>query len=127
MRLTLPVVLLSALALAAPGAVAHAKEKDKEKDKITICHIPPGNHSARHTISVGASAWPAHERHGDHSGACDHGGAGGTNQDRPRFEDMDANRDGGIALREWRGDRATFDRLNRNNDGSISRDEFSRY
>jgi len=142
MHLRLPVVLLSALALAAPGAMAHGKDTDKNKGKkeqksddrrsdrddddrggkITICHIPPGNRSARHTISVGESAWPAHQGHGDHRGAC---GRSGTNQDR-RFDEMDINNDGVIALREWRGDRVTFDRLDRNDNGVISRDEFSR-
>lgn len=155
MRLRLPVVLLSALALAAPGAMAHGKDKDKDKDKnkdkkeqksddrrsdrsdddhdddrdhdrsgkITICHIPPGNRTARHTISVSRSAWPAHEGHGDHRGAC---GRGGSNEDR-RFNEMDANHDGVISLNEWRGDRTAFDRLDRNNNGVLSRDEFARY
>jgi IS5 family transposase len=139
-RLGLAVVLLSAVALAAPGATAHGAEKEKEKKeqkpddrtddkgddrrgKITICHIPPGNRSARHTISVSESAWQAHQGHGDHRGVC---GRGGTNQDR-RFSAMDANDDGVISLREWRGDRAAFDRLDRNKNGSISRGEFSRY
>jgi hypothetical protein len=113
MHLRLPVVLLSALALAAPGAMAYGKDNDKNKDKkeqksddrrddppttaprsddppttaprrddppttapmnrdgkITICHIPPGNRSARHTIRVGESAWPAHDGHGDYRGPC---------------------------------------------------------
>jgi EF hand domain-containing protein len=152
MHLRLPVVLLAALALAAPGPMAYGKDKDKSKDKkeqksgdqqgdsdddqdhrddgdddrggkITICHIPPGNRSARHTISVSESAWAAHKGHGDQRGAC---GRGGTNQDR-RFNEMDSNHDGVISLGEWRGDRATFDRLDRNNNGVLSRDEFSRY
>ena len=38
--------------------------------KITICHIPPGNPSKKHTISIGESAWPAHQAHGDTKGAC---------------------------------------------------------
>ena len=37
---------------------------------ITICHIPPGNPTHPVTITVGASAWPAHQAHGDHQGAC---------------------------------------------------------
>ena len=152
MHLRLPVVLLSALALATSGAMAHAKDKDKDKKeqkagdrrgdadddenrdhrdddrdrggKITICHIPPGNHSARHTITVSESAWPAHQGHGDHRGAC--GTGGGTNHDGG-FNAMDINHDGVISLREWRGDRATFVRLDRNHNGVISQDEFSRY
>lgn len=153
----LPVVLLTALALAAPGATSYGKDKEKNKDKkeqksddrgdrndddgrgdndddrdhhgdnrggkITICHIPPGNRSARHTISVSRSAWSAHQGHGDHRGACGHGG---TNQDR-RFNELDTNHDGVISLGEWRGDRAAFDRLDRNNNGVLSRDEFARF
>ena len=38
--------------------------------QITICHIPPGNPSKRNTITIGASAWPAHQAHGDSEGAC---------------------------------------------------------
>jgi hypothetical protein len=40
------------------------------EDKITICHAPPGNPANAHTISVGLSAWPAHQGHGDVAGAC---------------------------------------------------------
>lgn len=138
MHLRLPVVLLSAFAVAAPGAMAQDKDKGKKEQKsedrrderdddrggkITICHIPPGNRSARHTISVSESAWQAHQGHGDHRGTC---GRGGTNQDR-RFNKMDTNNDAVISLGEWRGDRATFDRLDRNHNGAISRGEFSRY
>ena len=38
--------------------------------KITICHIPPGNPGAKHTISISESAWPAHQAHGDTMGSC---------------------------------------------------------
>lgn len=40
------------------------------EDKITICHIPPGNPAKKKTLTVGASAWPAHQAHGDTEGAC---------------------------------------------------------
>ena len=42
--------------------------------EITICHIPPGNYNARHTITIGASAWPAHQRHCA-QGTCDYMGS----------------------------------------------------
>jgi hypothetical protein len=42
--------------------------------QVTICHVPPGNPSNRHTISVGESAVPAHLRHGDYEGPCRHRG-----------------------------------------------------
>jgi hypothetical protein len=38
--------------------------------QMTICHIPPGNPSKKVTITIGASAWPAHQAHGDSEGAC---------------------------------------------------------
>src|SRR6476659_8001022 len=38
--------------------------------KVTICHIPPGNPNNAHTITVGASAVPAHLAHGDTLGPC---------------------------------------------------------
>jgi hypothetical protein len=37
---------------------------------ITICHVPPGNPGAAHTLVIGAPAWPAHYGHGDYRGAC---------------------------------------------------------
>jgi len=36
----------------------------------TICHIPPGNPNAAHTITVGLSAVEAHLAHGDTEGPC---------------------------------------------------------
>lgn len=153
MNLKLPVVLLS-LALAAPGAMSEAKDngnKNKNKDKkeqksddrqdgdhrdgdhhdndgdgkMTICHIPPGNRSARHTISIGDSAWPAHQNHGDHRGACAH--PGGNPPDRPDlFRERDTNHDDRLSFAEFQGDRARFDRLDRNDDGSLTRLEYYR-
>ena len=38
--------------------------------QVTICHIPPGNPDKKKTLTVGASAWPAHQAHGDTEGAC---------------------------------------------------------
>lgn len=93
---------------------------DRDGDKITICHIPPGNRSARHTITVGEAAWGAHQGHGDYRGACRRANQGG------RFDEIDTNNDGVISIGEWVGDRGTFDRLDSNNDGVISRREFSR-
>jgi len=90
--------------------------------KITICHIPPGNPSARKTLTVGESAWSAHSGHGDHRGACGHG-----NNHGGRFDRLDTNNNGVISANEWVGDRATFDRLDRNHDGVVSKEEFSRY
>jgi hypothetical protein len=38
--------------------------------QVTICHIPPGNPDNAQTITVDASALPAHLAHGDTQGAC---------------------------------------------------------
>jgi hypothetical protein len=45
-------------------------DEDHDSDRITICHIPPGNPSERHTITIGSSALAAHLDHGDTVGAC---------------------------------------------------------
>jgi hypothetical protein len=45
----------------------------KDKDRVTICHIPPGNESARHTLVIAKSALAAHLAHGDFVGACEEG------------------------------------------------------
>jgi hypothetical protein len=42
--------------------------------KVTICHIPPGNYDKRHTITIGASAWPSHQGHCA-QGVCDYQGS----------------------------------------------------
>ena len=42
--------------------------------EMTICHIPPGNFNARHTITIDSSAWPAHQRHCA-DGTCDYIGS----------------------------------------------------
>ena len=154
MKARLPVLLTSflAVALAAPGTMAKEKDKDKSKDKkkdkteqadhdsdgredhdddrdgvgkITICHIPPGNAGARHTISVSESAWGAHQKHGDLRGACDHQGDGGGHGDA--FDRLDRNNDGRIARSEWTSGDDSFRRLDRNGDGFLSRDEFARH
>jgi hypothetical protein len=38
--------------------------------EIEICHVPPGNPRAAHTLVIFSDAWPAHERHGDRMGPC---------------------------------------------------------
>lgn len=41
---------------------------------VTICHRPRGNRQNAHTITVGASAVPAHLAHGDTLGPCEDSG-----------------------------------------------------
>ncbi len=40
------------------------------RPKVVICHVPPGNPSARHTIRVSETAVAAHLAHGDSLGPC---------------------------------------------------------
>jgi hypothetical protein len=42
-----------------------------QKDRVTICHIPNGIESARHTLVIAKSALPAHIAHGDVIGTCE--------------------------------------------------------
>lgn len=56
--------LVATLALASVSSAAPSP-------KVKICHIPPGNPADFHTITIGASAYPAHLAHGDLAGACD--------------------------------------------------------
>jgi hypothetical protein len=58
-------VLAYEIKLQNPATDAGTGEK-----KITICHIPPGNPGKAKTLVIGASAWPAHQGHGDKEGAC---------------------------------------------------------
>jgi len=44
--------------------------KDDDLERVAICHIPPGNPSNAHMITVGASAVAAHLGHGDTLGPC---------------------------------------------------------
>jgi len=53
----------------APAADGTCKE-----GKAIVCHIPPGNYNARHTITIDASAWPAHQGHCA-QGTCDYIGS----------------------------------------------------
>ncbi|HET9332415.1 MAG TPA: carboxypeptidase-like regulatory domain-containing protein [Gemmatimonadota bacterium] len=48
--------------------VATAEEAEAA---VTLCHVPPGNPDAAHTVTVGASAVPAHLAHGDVEGVCE--------------------------------------------------------
>jgi hypothetical protein len=59
-----------ALALRAEGEPGVPGSKGS-KGKTSICHIPPGNPSNAHTISVGNAAVDAHLAHGDSLGRCE--------------------------------------------------------
>ena len=42
-----------------------------QKDRVTVCHIPGTNESARHTLTISKSALQAHLDHGDVLGTCE--------------------------------------------------------
>lgn len=46
-----------------PDAAPYEKE-------LTICHAPPGQPWRFKTLTIGSSAWPAHEAHNDAVGLC---------------------------------------------------------
>jgi len=55
---------------------------------VTLCHVPPGNPDAAHTIAVGAPAVPVHLAHGDVEGACaDDAGEEPEDEEDPEGED----------------------------------------
>ena len=62
-------VVCMLVAVAALGGVGHAQNVITAAEgaygkKVTICH------KGKKTISIGKSAWPAHQRHGDTLGTC---------------------------------------------------------
>jgi hypothetical protein len=59
-----PALLLLALAWLATPTPATAGPK------VQVCHIPPGNPSNFHTITISEKAYSAHLAHGDLGGAC---------------------------------------------------------
>lgn len=44
--------------------------QDPLQDRITICHIPEGNRTKAHEITVGEDVVPDHLAHGDRIGSC---------------------------------------------------------
>lgn len=62
-RSALFVTLGAAAMLMASGAMAGPQ-------KVDICHVPPGDPSDAHTISVSGNSVSAHLRHGDTLGPC---------------------------------------------------------
>ncbi len=57
--------------ITAPGIQKKLATTTESERKITICHYPPGNPDARHTIIINESALEAHLAHGDTIGACE--------------------------------------------------------
>jgi hypothetical protein len=115
------------------GRGDHDGDRDDRDDdrngqgKVTICHIPPGNASAKHTITVSESAWSAHQKHGDHRGACPGTGHGDGDGRGDAFDRLDRDDDGRISSGEWPFGDDAFRRLDRDDDGGLVREEFARH
>jgi hypothetical protein len=59
-----------AAAVAVLFTLGSAFAQGREGETVIICHIPPGNPEAAHTIEIPVSALPAHLAHGDTLGPC---------------------------------------------------------
>jgi hypothetical protein len=75
--------------------VTSAAEADSA---VTICHVPPGNPDAMHTVTVGASAVPAHLAHGDAEGVCEETDAPVDDGDEGEEGEDEAEDDGEIKV-----------------------------
>ena len=64
--------------------VATAEEAEAA---VTLCHVPPGNPDAAHTVTVGAPAVPAHLAHGDTEGVCEEEEEGEEEEGEEETED----------------------------------------
>lgn len=62
LRASSSILLLALLALGTPAWAGN--------NKVQVCHVPPGNPSNFHTITVSENALQAHLGHGDLLGAC---------------------------------------------------------
>ena|SRR5688572_17850691 len=61
-----------AIALAVAAVLSFAPVVAAEGERVVICHVPPGNPDAAHTITVGAPAAEHHmDEHEDTLGPCD--------------------------------------------------------
>jgi len=95
-------IILGTGVISSASVFADSNEKEKEHSadsdyrgdsgetkKITICHVPKGNPSNRHTIHIGYSAWSTHrDNHGgDYLGSCNNPPSTKTNRTTTIKED----------------------------------------
>jgi len=67
---------------------------DNRQEKVTLCHVPPGNPPAAHTITVGAPAVDTHlEHHDDYLGPCVGGNNNGENNENKKSNSGKGNKD----------------------------------
>ena len=62
--------LILSIAFVSVLSMSSSTENKALNEKVTICHIPPGNPSNVHEITVSINALRAHLAHGDLVGGC---------------------------------------------------------
>ena len=67
-RILISIVVTAAVATL--FTVGSAVAQGARGETVVICHIPPGNPDAAHTIEIPVSALPSHLAHGDTLGPC---------------------------------------------------------
>lgn len=64
------------------GGTTSTAQIQEDTTKVTVCHVPPGNESGRHTLVISRSALKAHLAHGDYEGACKEDSKGKPKDDK---------------------------------------------
>lgn len=78
------ITVVTIVVIVQPAPPAPNPPSPPNAGSVTICHIPPGNPSNQHTITVGQGAVGGHLGHGDTLGPCgdnDDGGRKGKDKD----------------------------------------------
>ncbi|WP_440121703.1 hypothetical protein [Tenacibaculum sp. Ill] len=70
MKITTLIFSFILIPLLANQTTLKSKESKGKDSKVTICHVPPGNPSNVHSITISRKALKAHLAHGDYFGFC---------------------------------------------------------
>ena len=78
-----------------------------ESGLLTICHLPGGDPAKAQTITIGAPAWQAHQKHGDYLGTCvgqnpDDGDDDNVDTEAPTITDIVQNAASTTASVSWK-------------------------
>ena len=71
MKITTLIFSFILIPLLANQTTLKSKDSNNKNSKVTICHVPPGNPSNVHSITISKNALKAHLAHGDFFGNCD--------------------------------------------------------